>query len=194
MYLTWKCLIISSCFLTTLSKHFLIETEDNISTRKPKGRSHLISLSPERGGRGFLQSRIKVRPYFGPHLESRNRRVGGVKEGQSPEWFWEDFVIIKVHFGVQKGLGGGDLSIESRLFWRNICHFGANLTFKSDFESYFTFKKPHLRVQKWMGGGGPQIRVQNVCGPVGKLTWVQKVPKRGGINLSGLVQNLSEVN
>ena len=49
-------------------------------------------------------------------------------------------------------MGGGDLSIESRLFWRNICHFGANLTFKSDFESYFTFKKPHLRVQKWMGG------------------------------------------
>ena len=67
-------------------------------------------------------------------------------------------------------LGGGDLSIESRLFLRNICHFEANLTFKSDFESYFTFKKSSLTSPEMDGGGGPQIRVQNVCGPVGKLT------------------------
>ena len=29
---------------------------------------------------------------------------------------------------------------------------------------------------------------------VGKLTWVQKVPKRGGVNHSGLVQKFAEVN
>merc|ERR1739848_596594 len=32
MYLKFKCLIIFICFLTTLSKHFLIETADKVST------------------------------------------------------------------------------------------------------------------------------------------------------------------
>ena len=35
MYLKFKCLIIFSCFLTTLSKHFLIETDDKVSTSNP---------------------------------------------------------------------------------------------------------------------------------------------------------------
>ena len=50
-------------------------------------------------------------------------------------------------------LGGGDLSIESRLFFRNICHFEANLTFKSDFQSYFTFRKSSLTSPELEGGG-----------------------------------------
>ena len=50
-------------------------------------------------------------------------------------------------------LGGGDLSIESRLFLRNICHFEANLTFKSDFESYFNSKKSSLTSPEMDGGG-----------------------------------------
>ena len=151
--------------------------------------------SPERGGAGYLQSRIKVRPYFGPHLESRNRRVGGVKEGQSPEWFWENFSIIKVHFGVQKVLGGGDLSIESRLFLRNICHFEANLTFKSDFQSYFTFKKSSLTSPELEGGG----RSSDLSPEWLWTSWKthlspESVKNRGGGNHSGLVQNLSEEN
>ena len=79
---------------------------------------------------------------------------GGVKKGQRPDFFWENLSITtKVHFGVQKVLGGGDLSIESRLFLRNICHFEANLTFKSDFQSYFTFKKSSLMSPEMDWGG-----------------------------------------
>ena len=44
------------------------------------------------------------------------------------------------HYQIPEGLGGGCLSIESRVFFTNICHFiEANLPFKSDFESNFTF-------------------------------------------------------
>ena len=35
MYLAWRCVVISSCFLTTLSKHFLVETEDKIDAGNP---------------------------------------------------------------------------------------------------------------------------------------------------------------
>ena len=39
MYLTWKCLLFLSCILTTWSKHFLIETVDNVSTSNPNPNS-----------------------------------------------------------------------------------------------------------------------------------------------------------
>ena len=84
--------------------------------------------------------RIFFETSFGPFLEFINLRVRrGVKEDQSPDFFWENFSITKVHFGVQKGLGAGGLSIESRLFFRNVCHYQANLPFKSDFESNFFY-------------------------------------------------------
>ena len=92
-------------------------------------------------------------------------------------------------------MGGGDLSIESRLFWRNICHFGANLTFKSDFESYFTFKKTSLTSPE-MDGGGEVLRSESrmFVDQLENSLESRKCQKGGGINLSGLVQNLSEVN
>ena len=37
MYFKYKSLIIVCCFLTTLSKHFLIETDNDISTTNPDG-------------------------------------------------------------------------------------------------------------------------------------------------------------
>ena len=39
MFLTWKCLLFLSCFLTTFSKHFLIETEDNVTTSNTNANS-----------------------------------------------------------------------------------------------------------------------------------------------------------
>ena len=104
------------------------------------------------------------------------------------------FCHYKSSFWSPERFGGGDLSIESRLFWRNICHFGANLTFKSDFESYFTFKKPHLRVQKWMGGEVLRSESRMFVDQLENSLESRKCQKGGGINLSGLVQNLSEVN
>ena len=42
--------------------------------------SEKVWINPERGG-GSAESRIFFETSFGPFLESRNRRVGGIKEG-----------------------------------------------------------------------------------------------------------------
>ena len=99
-------------------------------------------------------------------------------------------------------LGGGDLSIESRLFLRNICHYQANLPFKSDFESHFTFKIFSLNSPEMEGGGGvlrPESRLL-VEGPEGqtesRLHTLQSrnSQKGGGVEKSGLIQTFSEEN
>ena len=61
--------------------------------------------------------------------------------------------INNIYAVCKSGLGGRGLSIESRNFLRNICHFQSNLPFKSDFESHFTFKNLSLNSPEMAGGG-----------------------------------------
>ena len=79
---------------------------------------------------------------------------GGSRKARVQTFSEKNFSITNVHFGVQKGLGGRGLSIESRNFLRNICHFQSNLPFKSDFESHFTFKNLSLNSPEMEGGEG----------------------------------------
>ena len=51
-------------------------------------------------------------------------------------------------------MGGRGLSIKSRLFFMNICHYQANLPIKSDFESHFTFENVSLKSPEMEGGEG----------------------------------------
>ena len=99
-------------------------------------------------------------------------------------------------------MGGRGLSIESRLFLRNICHYQANLPFKSDFESHFTFKNFSLNSPEMEGGGGvlrPESRLL-VEGPEGQTESrlhtleSRNSQKGGGVEKSGLIQTFSEEN
>ena len=99
-------------------------------------------------------------------------------------------------------MGGRGLSIESRHFLRNICHFQSNLPFKSDFESHFTFKNLSLNSPEMEGGGGvlrPESRLL-VEGPAGRTESrlhtleSRNGQKGGGVEKSGLIQTFSEEN
>ena len=99
-------------------------------------------------------------------------------------------------------MGGRGLSIESRNFLRNICHFQSNLPFKSDFESHFIFKNFSLNSPEMEGGGGvlrPESRLL-VEGPAGRTESrlhtleSRNGQKGGGVEKSGLIQTFSEEN
>ena len=84
-------------------------------------------------------------------------------------------------------VGGRGLSIESRNFLRNICHFQSNLPFKSDFESHFTFKNFSLNSPEMDGGEGPSDQSPDFwwkdlrSRPSPDFTlWSPEIAKKGG--------------